>query len=206
MSIELPPYLKVKFPELVAHWEQSSKLFFQRQVPAHTRLLDEGAVATALYIVIRGSLRMWHSTDQREVTLQFFFENQPVASFESFYLEKPSDSAIETLEATTLIGISKPNFNKLRQTVPDFEASLNRWLCERFIAYRQRVYTQLATTPTGRYQALIADNPVVLERVPLHEIATYLGITPVSLSRIRARLQAEVSSSFARSPSTNSLN
>lgn len=59
------------------------------------------------------------------------------------------------------------------------------------MAYRQRVYTQLQSTPTGRYQALVADNPEVLDRVPLHEIATYLGMTPVSLSRIRSRLGRE---------------
>ncbi|CAJ1227889.1 hypothetical protein LZY01_00410 [Levilactobacillus zymae] len=59
------------------------------------------------------------------------------------------------------------------------------------MAYRQRVYTQLQSTPTGRYQALVADNPEVLDRVPLHEIATYLGMTPVSLSRIRSRLSRE---------------
>ncbi|GEO67732.1 Crp/Fnr family transcriptional regulator [Levilactobacillus spicheri] len=191
MSLPLPPYLGAQFPELAAHWGQLHGYFHARHVPAHTQLLSEGAVATTLYLVIHGSLRMWHSTDQRDVTLQFFFENQPVASFESFYLGQPSDSAIETLEPTDLLTLSKTDFDQLCRTLPGFEVSLNRWLCRRFIAYRQRVYTQLQTTPAGRYQALIADNPAVLERVPLHEIATYLGITPVSLSRIRARLAGD---------------
>ncbi len=188
MTHSLPPYLRTKFPELAANWTTVQARFQVRQVPAHTTLLTEGTIATSLYLIVRGSLRMWHTTDQRDVTLQFFFENQPVASFESFYLGQPSDSSIETLADTELLVLSKKNFDELREQLPGLETSLNRWLCERFIAYRQRVYTQLQTTPTGRYQALIADNPDILERVPLHEIATYLGITPVSLSRIRTRL------------------
>lgn len=191
MTPPLPPYLGAQFPELATHWARLHTYFHAQHVPAHTVLLTEGTVATHLYLVVQGSLRMWHTTDQRDVTLQFFFENQPVASFESFYLGQPSDSAIETLESTDLLVLNKADFDQLRTALPGFETSLNRWLCQRFIAYRQRVYRQLQSTPTGRYQALVADNPDVLDRVPLHEIATYLGITPVSLSRIRTRLAAQ---------------
>ena len=191
MENSLPPYLATKFPVIADHWAQLQGYFYLKQVPAHTLLLSEGTVATNLYLIVHGSLRMWHTTDQQETTLQFFFENQPVASFESFYLDRPSDSSIETLEPTTLLVLSKTNFDRIRQQFSEFEISLNRWLCERFIAYRQRVYTQLAQTPVGRYQALVTDNPEVLERVPLHEIATYLGITPISLSRIRSKLKQQ---------------
>ncbi len=133
---------------------------------------------------------MWHTTPEREVTLQFFFENQPVTSFESFYLNQPSDSSIETLETSSLLILNKKDFDNFRQTYPEFETNLNQWLCQRFITYRRRIYTQLQTTATGRYQALIADNPEILTRIPLHEIASYLGITPVSLSRIRTQLES----------------
>jgi hypothetical protein len=103
-------------------------------------------------------------------------------------LGQPSDSAIEALVPSTLLILSKKDFDQFRQTYPDLEIDLNHWLCQRFITYRCRIYEQLQTTATGRYQALVASNPEVLQRVPLHEIASYLGITAVSLSRIRAKM------------------
>lgn len=188
MSVELPPYLSSEFPELALHWDILQTKFHLQTVPAHTTILNEGDVATSLFLIVDGSLRMWHSDNKRDVTIQFFFENQPVASFESFYLGCPSDSSIETLEDSKLFVIEKSDFDKIQNDYPTFVKSLNRWLCTRFIDYRKRVYNQLQTTPAGRYQALLADNPEIVDRVPMHEIATYLGITPVSLSRIRTRL------------------
>lgn len=192
MNFELTAPIRQEFPALAAHWAQIKPKFQKRQVPAQTTLLNEGEIATQLYLVIQGSLRMWHNTPEREVTLQFFFENQPVTSFESFYLDQPSDSTIATLENSTLLVLSKKDFTAFCQAYPDVEVNLNQWLCQRFITYRRRIYAQLQTTATGRYQALIADNPEILTRIPLHEIASYLGITPVSLSRIRAQLDSAI--------------
>lgn len=89
MILELPATIQAEFPALAAHWQQIKSKFRQQQVPAHTTLLREGELATHLYLIVQGSLRMWHTTAEREVTLQFFFENQPVTSFESFFGGSP---------------------------------------------------------------------------------------------------------------------
>ena len=89
MAIELPAYLRAQFPELAAHWASVQSKFKTESIPAQTTLLAAGDVATNLYLIVQGSLRMWRTTASgRDITFQFFFENQPVASFESFYLQR----------------------------------------------------------------------------------------------------------------------
>lgn len=185
----LSAYLAQKFPEIAAHWDELGPLFVTKTVPAETTLLAEGDVATAIFFVTRGALRLWHNSAEREVTLQFFFENQIVSSFESFYLNQPSAFSIESFEETQVLMLSKADFNRLRQAYPSIEPAITRFICERFIAYRDIFFTQLQDSSEDRYRKLAADEPEILERVPLRLVASYLGINPVSLSRIRTRLK-----------------
>ncbi|VDG25326.1 Crp/Fnr family transcriptional regulator [Lactiplantibacillus mudanjiangensis] len=186
--MKMPPYLAQKLPILATHWDQIQSQFTVQTMPAGHTLLAEGEVADAIYIIVSGALRLWHNAQGRDITLQFFFENQLVASFESFYLDQPSDFTIESLEPTQVLRLSKVNFDQLRQTYPALETTITRLICERFVTYRNTFFDQLQLTPTERYQQLVQDDPELIERVPLHLIAAYLGITPVSLSRIRTRL------------------
>ncbi|WP_125574059.1 Crp/Fnr family transcriptional regulator [Levilactobacillus huananensis] len=184
----LSAYLAQKFPEIAAHWDKLGPLFVAKTVPAESTLLAEGEVATDLFFVMKGALRLWHNSEGRDVTLQFFFENQIVSSFESFYLDQPSAFSIESFEETQVLMLRKADFNRLRHTYPSIEPAITRFICERFIAYRNIFFTQLQDSPEDRYRQLVVDDPEILERVPLRLVASYLGITPVSLSRIRTRL------------------
>lgn len=184
----LPQILAVKFPELAAHWSTCAPLFHQQTLPAHTTLLAQGEVADNIYIVLQGALHLYHETDNRTIAVQFFLENQIVSSFESFYAQVPSDCTLATLENSSLLQLHRADFNRLCQQYPTLEQTMTRWICQRFMLYRQRVILQLQNTPTQRYQELVANEPELLDRVPLHELASYLGITPVSLSRIRHKL------------------
>lgn len=184
----LPAILAIKFPELAANWSDCAAYFHPQTVPAHTTLLAQGDVADTIYLVVHGALHLLHETDQKTIAVQFFLENQIVSSFESFYCQMPSDCSLATLENSRLLCLSRADFNLLCQRYPTLEQTMTRWICQRFMLYRQRVVLQLQNTPTQRYQDLVTNEPELLERVPLHELATYLGITPVSLSRIRKRL------------------
>lgn len=186
--MELPEIIGTKFTDLAKHWDECRPLLVKRKVPAHTRLLLEGETSKKIYIVVRGALRLWHNETGQDITVQFFFENEIVSSFESFYLQKPSDCSLETIEESEILELSQENFKKLSIRYPDLERSMMRWICERFIAYRKRVISQLQNTPMERYQELLTNEPELTERVPLHMIASYIGVTPVSLSRIRKRL------------------
>ena len=171
--MNLPPLIGSKFPELAAHWDDCQHLLTPIAAPAHTQLLTEGDISTTIYIVVSGALRLWQAGERQEITFQFFFDNEIVSSFESFYLNQPSDCSLEALEDSQLLKLSKADFELL---------------CQRFITYRGRMLKQLQQSPLERYQDLLENEPELIERVPLHEIASYIGITPVSLSRIRKRL------------------
>lgn len=186
--MKLPQLIGSKFPELADHWDECQQLLTPLSVPAHTQLLMEGDVSQNIYIVVQGALRLWQAGDRQEITFQFFFENEIVSSFESFYLAQPSDCSLETLEDSQLLKLSKTDFETLCQRYPSLEQSMSRWISQRFITYRSRMLQQLQNTPIERYQALLEDEPELIDRVPLNELASYIGITPVSLSRIRKRL------------------
>lgn len=185
----LTDYLAQQFPVINAHWDAVQSRFTAKKISAGTTLLTEGDVATNLYFILNGAARLSHSNDDREITLQFFFENQIVASFESFYLNQPSGFALTCFEDSDLLVLSKTDFDWLRRTYPELEPEVTQFVCERFIAYRNIFFNQLEQSPVERYQNLVENEPEILDRVPLHLVASYLGITPVSLSRIRARLK-----------------
>lgn len=156
-----------------------------KQVPAKTTLLEEGDVAQNIYIIQKGLLRLWNNDDGRDITFQFFFEDQMVASFESLYLNEPSNFTIESLEDTTMQVLSKKAFDEILREHEEIREFFTQMVCKRFIDYTHYFLSRIKENPQDRYEELVAKNPEILKRVPQYYIASYLGITPVSLSRIR---------------------
>lgn len=187
MQKGLSEYLKKRFPEIEEHWDELNSQFVPEKFQKGSVLLSEEDVATEIYIVTEGALRLWHNDEGRDITLQFFFENQMVSSFESFYLGQPSGFSIEAIEDTTVLKLSKQNFDEIKRKYPTIESSITRFICERFIEYRNIFFSQIQHSPEQRYQELAKNDPEVINRVPLHFVASFLGITSVSLSRIRKR-------------------
>ena len=129
----LTDYLAQQFPVINAHWDAVQSRFTAKKVPAGITLLAEGDVATNLYFILSGAARLSHSNDDREITLQFFFENQIVASFESFYLNQPSGFALTCFEDSDLLVLSKTDFDWLRRAYPELEPG--KWNRHRYIRW-----------------------------------------------------------------------
>ena len=117
----------------------------------------------------------------------FFFENQAVASIDSFMNNKPSLFTIESIEPSTILSFSKENFEQIKEVYPEFTDNFQDVLFERFRNYTQLFLSRIKDTPQERYEDLIRNHSEIIKRVPQHYIASYLGITPISLSRIRNR-------------------
>ncbi|SFW66078.1 Crp/Fnr family transcriptional regulator [Chitinophaga sancti] len=173
--------LQLAFKEFQHLWKHDS-------FPPKTILLKEGDIARKIYQIKKGCIRTWFNHDGKDISFQFFFEGDSFASVESFNKQTPSPYAIETIEQTDVRWLVSDDLEQMRQ-----HPLINTFLMDRAIdrqaAFIQHFFSFLRDTPKQRYQNLLAERPQVVQRVPLQYIASYLGITQVSLSRIRAQIK-----------------
>lgn len=156
-----------------------------KTIPAKTTLLYEGDIAQNIYFVQKGLLRLWNNNDGDDITFQFFFEDQIVSSFESMYTNQPSSFSIESIEETTVKVLTREKMAELLNGHKELRELFTQIICQRFIDYTHYFLSRIKENPQERYHELIEKQPQILKRVPQYYIASYLGITPVSLSRIR---------------------
>lgn len=156
-------------------------------VPAKTVLLEEGKVADRLYLIRKGCLRLFFYNEGKDITFQFFFEGDFVASFDSMHKRAPSLFGLESIEPSELAVIGRKEFYSLINSNLQARQLYEEKLIDRFRAYQQLFLSRIKNTPQQRYEELLKEYPAIIQRVPQHYIASYLGITPVSLSRIRNR-------------------
>lgn len=180
-----------KFPLSPQKWEEYTSHFQRIQVPAKTILLKEGEISRKAYLIEKGCLRVWFNNKGEEVTFQFFFENNTVSSIESFRKGTPSLFSLETIEPCTLWWIDKNDVDQLLDEVSEIPSMRNKimnTLFERTLHYMQHFLSFVRDTPQERYENLLTHQPYIVQRVPQHYIASYLGISRVHLSRIKNKL------------------
>jgi CRP-like cAMP-binding protein len=180
------------FPYLKDTWEKYTSLWERMEVPARHLLLKEGDISRRAFLVEKGCLRVWFNSNGKDVTFQFFFENGVVSSVESFRKNVPSLFSIETIEPSVVYVLRKKDYDAMMNELSDIPAVKDYLLdavFERQFHYMRQFLSFIRDTPTQRYLNLIKEQPQIVQRVPQHYIASYLGITPVSLSRIRNKIR-----------------
>lgn len=161
------------------------------EVPAKTDLLREGDIAQKMFFIETGCVRAWHNHNGRDITCQFFFEDSMVSSIESFKKDIVSPITIQTIEACTIWWIDKRELKKIIEEIkeiPRLRDMLIDALFERTFDYIRHFTTFILDTPEQRYLQVLRDRPELVQRVPQHYIASYIGITSVHLSRIKNKL------------------
>lgn len=167
------------------NWAKFKDFFTEREIASKTILLHEGEISNRLYFIKKGCLRMWFNKNGKDITFQFFFEGQAVASIDSFLSNQPGMFTIESIEPSVILSISRENFEYIQQVYPELKSGFQEILFQRFRNYAHLFLSRIKDTPRERYKDLVKNHPEIIKRVPQHYIASYLGITPVSLSRIR---------------------
>jgi CRP-like cAMP-binding protein len=154
-------------------------------------LLREGDFCKHVYFIKKGCIRYYHTLEGVEHTGQFFFENGWYTDLDSFLSGQASRQTIEALEASEIILLPKTALDQLYRLIPQFER-FGRLMAEKaFLGLRNRTEMLSMQNPEERYLNLIKQRPKLIERIPQHYIASYLGIKPQSLSRIRKRISVK---------------
>jgi CRP-like cAMP-binding protein len=166
-------------------------LFIPKKLRKKQYLLQEGDVCRYTAFVEKGMLRTF-TVDEKgnEPILQFSMEGWWIADLYSFLTEEPSMYNIEALEECELLLITKENWEVLLAKVPAFERYFRLLIQNNLIATQRRLMSSLSESAEEKYTKLINNFPGCIQRVPQHMIASYLGITPETLSRIRSQMAA----------------
>jgi CRP/FNR family transcriptional regulator, anaerobic regulatory protein len=149
-------------------------------------ILKQGQVCNYLYFVDKGLLRLYYIRDGKEVTDYFATEQNIIGGIDSFFSRRSSEKVIEAIEQSNLFGISFNDLEKLYTKHHDLEKVGRLLSVGAFLSMQERIFAIQFHTAKQRYSDLIKNNPDILLRVPLGQIASYLGITQVTLSRIRS--------------------
>lgn len=157
-------------------------------VPSGEFLVRAGQTATTFGLVLQGLLRKFYTTPKgKELTRGFALAGDLVGAYASLLTASPSLLSIQAMEDCRLLTLDFSVMSQLYQRHVAWNTLGRRVAEELFLEREDREFTLLTLSAAERYQRLRRARPDILERVPQYEIASYLGITPVSLSRIRAR-------------------
>lgn len=178
-----------QFPSLTPEEVQTiTDQLVVRSFKKGTVLVCEGEVCTVCYFILKGCLRQYRLIDGVEKTTQFYTENQAAVLFTSYMNQSESDSYLVCAEDSILIVGDIRSESDMYRTFPELQ-QITRQMMEQDLGKTQDMLSQfIASTPEERYLQLLKTRPDLLQRVPQHQIASYLGVTPESLSRIRRRI------------------
>lgn len=170
-------------------WEIFKSILETKKLNKKDFLLKQGKVCEGIYFLSEGLLRTFYlNKDGKEINTAFYFKNNFLREIESLTYNTPTQKNIEALEDCTVFYIDKTKLINLYEE-SDFFQKLGRMILERLTISEQK-YSSLLTAyaPKERYLYILEHNPEFIERVPLQYLASYLGISRESLSRIRKRI------------------
>jgi CRP-like cAMP-binding protein len=153
-----------------------------------TYLLKEGEVAHSGYFIVQGCVREYKMVAGEDKTTAFYTEHESAINFDSLTNQTPSHLNFECLEDTTVAIVNAEKENALYKRFPRFETFCRAGVEQMMGAQQAQLTTFITLKPEQRYQKLQRERPDLINRVPQFLIASYLGIKPESLSRIRSRL------------------
>ena len=184
-------HFKNKFPQLNTYWERYLPYQKRMEVPAKTVILEEGKKSQHYIYIEKGCVRTFLNKNGDDKTVQFFFENDGLTSFDSFINNVPSPVTIETIEPAVIYLLHKKYVTQFLEELSQetgFAKMILQVAAQRQMHYMNEFVSFIRDTPEQRYQKLLKERPHIVRRIPQHYIASYLGISKVHLSRIKSKI------------------
>ncbi|WP_158796194.1 Crp/Fnr family transcriptional regulator [Pedobacter sp. L105] len=179
-------YLKQKADLTDGEIDAVRAVSIEKKIRKRQYLLQEGDVCHYNCFIVKGCLRLYRvGEDGAEHILRFGVENWWISDRESYNTGNPSKSNIDALENCEVILIDKPAFDDLLTTIPRLKNYIEVLKARSFDASQNRIMTNISSTAEEKYQNFMTSFPDIFYRVPLHMIASYLGVSRETLSRIR---------------------
>ena len=160
-----------------------------RQVKRRQFILSSGEICKHYNFVLKGCFKMYKMDEAtKEHNLLFACENEWITDIGSFHSEKPSELYIEAIEPSTIVQISRKDLIFFYTHYPKFDRNFRVMVENQFIELQNRLLQTISSTAEERYLSFVKQYPHLINRLPNTQIASYLGITPEFLSRIRGEM------------------
>jgi CRP-like cAMP-binding protein len=150
-------------------------------------LQPTGHICKTIYFIKKGIARIYYHKDGVDITDRFALENTVIARVESLFTGAPSRKAIQIIEDAEILAIDAPRLFKLYDVYPEIERLFRKIFEANHVELVNRIEGIQFHSAEERYKALLEESPTIVQRIPLKYIASFLGITQVSLSRIRGQ-------------------
>ena len=186
-TLEIQETIKAYFPNL----EESTLLAFVKyssylKSPKGTKLISEGKRHHYFYLIIKGGAKSYYSKDSKEVCMWFAFENEVIGTMTT-YEGLPSKAPVELTEDSEVLKVNIDKIKELAQTNLSANHVIIDLIKEHTLYMEDRIYHLQFMTSEDRYKRLLERTPEILQKVSITDIATYLGVSRETLSRIRAK-------------------
>lgn len=176
--------LLLETPELA---EAFQNIMYYEKHPKHHILHEAGNICNHFYIITSGIARVFYFKEDKDITVHFSAEQESITTIDSFIQRKKSKYNIEALEDLEVLRISHTDLENLFESNPKFERFGRLFLQQIYINLVERIDDLQLHTAQERYQILLNKKPYLFQRVASKHIASYLGMTAETFSRIRGK-------------------
>ncbi|MDH6534199.1 Crp/Fnr family transcriptional regulator [Parabacteroides sp. 52] len=168
--------------------EQLASILVPRELKKGEFFLKEGEVCKQIGYIHQGFVRQYYYKNNKDITEHFAYENYFVMAIESCFNKQPSHMIIEALEPTLIYGMPFDRLKELLRKEPEIALLYSAFLEQSLIISQRKTDSLRFETATERYFRLMKEHPEIIKRAPLSHIASFLLMTPETLSRVRANI------------------